>query len=185
MGGIALWSMHFIANRALILGHGEPEIQIVYNQGYTALSFFVPISVLFLGFGAIGSNEHFSKVRIALGGTLTGLGVCGVYYLGQAGILNYDCIYTVGSVIGAALVAIVVCVGSLGVFFFFRSAWDSTWWKRAICALVLAAAVTGMNWLACLGTLYCLKSSFPSSALSMPTSLPVVIVVVFVSLQTT
>ncbi len=184
MGGIALFSMHFIGNRAIILGNGEQEIQIAYNRGYTALSGLVPIVVLFVSFGVIGSNEVISIVRIALGGILAGLGSCSVYYLGQAGILNYDCTYSVASVVGSALVAIVVSVGSLGVFFFFRSSWDAIWWKRASCAFLLAGAVSGMNWLACTGTSYRLKTVLPSTSQDISTTTPVIIIIILVSLGT-
>jgi NO-binding membrane sensor protein with MHYT domain len=45
-------------------------------------------------------------MRLSLGGTLAGLGICGMHYLGQAGIVNYDCVYTVAYVIGAAIIAV-------------------------------------------------------------------------------
>ncbi|KAI7567699.1 hypothetical protein KC319_g20380, partial [Hortaea werneckii] len=38
MGLVGIWCMHFIGNRAIILGAGEARIQLVYNAGYTTLS---------------------------------------------------------------------------------------------------------------------------------------------------
>ena len=68
--------MHFIGNRAIILGAGQTDLQIAYNAGFTALSFFLPIIVLSLAFWAVGSNEKVSIVRVSLGGTLAGLSIC-------------------------------------------------------------------------------------------------------------
>lgn len=157
MGGIAIWCMHFIGNRAIILGDGDSRIQITYGAGFTALSFFIPIMVLFLAFVAVGINDEISLVRLAVGGTLAGLGICGMHYLGQASITNYTCIYQVAKVIGSAIIAVVASITALGAFFLFRSAWNAVWWKRATCAIVLAGAVSGMHWLASVGTQYRLK----------------------------
>jgi NO-binding membrane sensor protein with MHYT domain len=163
MGGVGIWSMHLIGNRAIILGDGQPQVQIAYSTGLTTLSFFVPIIVLFLAFSAVGINEEISYIRLVVGGTLAGLGICGMHYLGQASITNYDCIYTVANVIGAAIIAVAASIVALGVFFLFRSAWSASWWKRAMCALILAGAVSGMHWLASVGTKYRLKTNIPAS----------------------
>ena len=163
-GGIAVWSMHFIGNRAIILGNGELQLQIVYSPGFTALSFLIPVTVLMIAFAAIGANanEIVSITRVLLGGMLTGLGICGMHYLGQAGITNYDCVYGVINVIYAAVIAIVASVGALVLFFLFRKLWRSRWWKRAGAAAILAVAVSGMHWLACLGTTYRLSMPDPN-----------------------
>ena len=158
MGGIAVWCMHFLGNCAIVLGDGQPQLQIEYNPGFTALSFFIPVMVLMLAFLAVGSNEgSVSITRLGLGGTLAGFGICGMHYLGQAGISNYDCIYTIPEVVGAGMIAVVASIIALGAFFLFRSSWESSWWKRACCASILASAVSGMHWLASVGTQYRLK----------------------------
>lgn len=38
MGGIAIWCMHYIGNRAIVLGGGLDPLQIQYSSGFTALS---------------------------------------------------------------------------------------------------------------------------------------------------
>ncbi|KAI9890699.1 MAG: hypothetical protein M1814_003768 [Vezdaea aestivalis] len=158
MGAIAIWCMHYIGNRAIILGNGAADIQIAYNSGFTAGSFFIPIVVLLAAFLAIGSNEKVRQIRVILGGTLAGAAICGMHYLGQAGIANYDCLYNFQNVVGAAIIAIVASVIALWVFFVLRAGWTNSWWKRALCALLLAAAVSGMHWLASTGTEYRFKS---------------------------
>src|SRR6266536_823023 len=116
MGGIAIWCMHFIGNRAIVLGAGHSQIQISYSVGFSALSFLIPVLVFLVAFWALGSNESVSVLRLSLGGTLAGLAICGMHYLGQAGIANYDCIYTVAYVIGAAIIAVGASIGALGAF---------------------------------------------------------------------
>ena len=154
MGGVAIWCMHFVGNRALVLGDGEPEHQISYSPGYTALSFFLPVLVLLPAFLATDNQDQVRRVSVALGGTLAGLAICGMHYLGQLGIANYDCIYQVGYVIGSALVAVLASIVALTIFFLLRAAWTNSPWKRGLCALLLAGGVSGMHWLASVGTSY-------------------------------
>ncbi|CZR59585.1 uncharacterized protein PAC_09479 [Phialocephala subalpina] len=178
MGGIAIWSMHFIGNRAILLGSGQSQLQIAYSAGFTALSFFIPVIVLFMAFWAVGSNESISVVRVILGSTLAGFGICGMHYLGQAGISNYDCVYTVAYVVGAAAIAVSASAGALGLFFLFRSSWSTSWWKRFITANLLAGAVSGMHWLASVGTEYRLRVIDPTLLNSFSSTSTVIVVIV-------
>lgn len=159
MGGISVWCMHFIGNRAFILGDSATIGQIAYSPGYTGLSFFVPVLVLSLAFWAVGHDENVNILRVALGGVMVGFGVCGMHYLGQAGIINYVCIYSIGHIVGAAAIAVIASIGALGIFFRWRSTWAASFWRRSICAAILAGAVSGMHWIASVGTQYRLKSS--------------------------
>ena len=156
MGGIGMWCMHFIGNRAIVLGDGERQIQITYSAGFTAISFFLPVIVVFLAFVTVGNNKR-SYTRLGCGGALVGLGVCAMNYVGQAGIYNYDCLYIIDYVIGAAVIAVAACTAGLWIFFLFRSAWSASWWKRGVCAAILAGGASGMHWVASMGTLYRLK----------------------------
>ncbi|KIM93801.1 hypothetical protein OIDMADRAFT_45950 [Oidiodendron maius Zn] len=162
MGGIAIWCTHYIGNRAIVLARGQEELQIAYGSGFTVLSFFIPIIVLLAAFTAVGSGDRVSFFRVSVGGTLAGSAICGMHYLGQAGIWNYAPV-----------------VVALLVFFVLRATWTNSWWKRALCAIILAGAVSGMHWLASVGTEYRLKralSSAPSSNISRNATVIVVIV---------
>lgn len=155
MGGCGIWSMHFIANRAVILAGDVPEKQIQYSPGFTALSAFLPVLVLSAAFYFLGSNR--SKARplyLVLAGVLTGTAVCGMHYVGNAGIQNYSCRYKPANIAGSAVIAVVASLVALSVFFRLREAWTDSWWKRALCAVVLASAVCGMHWTAAVGTTY-------------------------------
>lgn len=155
MGGIAIWGMYFIGNRATLIADGAEQWQLVYSPGSTTLSFFIPIFVLLVAFAVIGTSDGpIDYLRVSLAGTLTGLGVCAMHYLGQAGILNYECLYTVSHVIGAVVIAIGTSIAALGTFSYFRASWDTRWWSRVLCAITLATAVSGTHWIASVGTLY-------------------------------
>jgi hypothetical protein len=69
--------MNFIGNRAIVLGDDSSIPQISYFPSFTAISFFMPIIVIFLAFVAIGSNDKIGLIRLSLGGLLSGLGIVG------------------------------------------------------------------------------------------------------------
>ncbi|KAK7973107.1 hypothetical protein PG988_007241 [Apiospora saccharicola] len=159
MGGIAIWSMHYIGNRAIIILNNEPELQISYSSGITAASFFLPIFVLLLAFIAVGSNDEIPRWRVGLSGSLSGGAICGMHYLGNASISNYRCEYAIGNVIGASVIAVSASTLALSMFFVFRAAWTNSWLKKTGCMFLLAGAVSGMHWCASIGTKYSLIQS--------------------------
>jgi NO-binding membrane sensor protein with MHYT domain len=148
------FSQHFIGNRAIHMGNGETPLQIAFSPGFTVLSFFVPIIVLWGAFLAIGTNDAVSWWRIGAGGLLCGTAVCGMHYLGNASIQNYTCVYKVGNVIGSAIIAVAASTVALSTFFVFRAMWANAWWKRLFSGGVMAGAVSGMHWCAAVGTQY-------------------------------
>lgn len=154
MGGIAIWGMHFIGNRAEILADGAEQWQLVYSPGYTTVSFFLPIIVLIMAFLLVASSDGTDYVRVVLAGLLNGLGVSAMHYLGQAGIANYECLYDVPHVVGAAIIGITASIMAMGVFAYFRSSWDTRRWSRMLCAVNLATAMCGTHWVASVGTAY-------------------------------
>ncbi|KAK8086164.1 FAD dependent oxidoreductase-domain-containing protein [Apiospora phragmitis] len=189
MGGIAIWCMHYIGNRAIELADGQLELQIAYSGGFTALSFFIPIMVLLLAFVAAGTNQV-SWYRIGDSGSLAGGAICGSKWAsrftpyvarlcttrGNASIANFTCIYSTANVVGSVLIAMAASTAALSLFFLFRASWTGSWWKRGICAVLLAGAVSGMHWCASTGTEYRLvRLSSGTSPLSRNTTVIVVI----------
>ncbi|KAK4247435.1 hypothetical protein C7999DRAFT_41207 [Corynascus novoguineensis] len=163
MGGVAIWSMHYIGNRATTMLNGEPGVQISYSAGVTIASLFVPISVLVVAFFVVtGMSNSSTRVvwwRIFASGTLSGGAISGMHYLGNGSIKNYHCSYDPGFVAGPVIIAAVASTVALSLFFVFRSTWTNSWWKRTGCAMVLAGAVSGMHWCAVMGTKYTLVHS--------------------------
>ena len=164
MGGSGIWAMHFIGNRAIVLSNGDNSHQIMYSSGFTALSFFLPIVVLLGAFYLLGSTSKAKPLFIVLAGFLTGAAVCGMHYLGDYGISNYSCRYHIGNVIGSAIIAVAASMIALSIFFRLRELWTDSWWKRALCAAILAGAVSGMHWTAAVGTVYTYRTSAPGSS---------------------
>ncbi|KAF4445977.1 Signaling protein ykoW [Fusarium austroafricanum] len=160
MGGVSIWCMHFIGNRAIDLANGQPELQVAYSSGFTAISFFVPILVLLAAFMAVGTNNVVSWWRLVAGGILCGTAPA--------------------YVIGSAIIAIVASNVALAMFFVFRAMWANAWWKRVISAVVLAGAVSGMHWCAAVGTRYRLKRIKPNG--NEPSRTGTVVVVICLSL---
>jgi len=154
MGAVSIWSMHYIGNRALVMTNG-PEI--VYRPGYTAGSFFLPISLVGSAFHAFGTSETVSIIWTVTGGVLVGASVCGMHYISQQGIANYTLQYSVAYVVGAALIAVAASTIAMGVFFYLTVMWTNSGPRRLACAALLAAAVSGMHWSATVGTSYRVK----------------------------
>ncbi|KAL4904950.1 hypothetical protein BDW74DRAFT_24108 [Aspergillus multicolor] len=161
MGGIGIWCMHFIGNRAIVLGNGDNHIQVLYSMSFTGVSFVLPVFVLLAAFYAAGTSEKAGYTRILIGGVLTGGSVCGMHYVGQLGITNYKCKYAAGNVAGSAIIAVFASVAALGIFFRWRASWTNRWWRRMVCGCLLALAVSGMHWTAAVGTTY--KEHDPSA----------------------
>lgn len=162
MGAVAIWCMHFVGNRAISMADGDPRLQIAYSDSYTAGSFFLAICVVILAFYLFAVSENVSLTILLLGGTLTGAAVCGMHYVGQGGISNYTPVYRWPYILGSAIIAVLASTLALGLFFYFRSTWTNGSLKRAACAAVLSLAVSGMHWVASVGTAYRLKANFDS-----------------------
>jgi NO-binding membrane sensor protein with MHYT domain len=160
LGLVAIWCMHFIGNRAIILGNNEPQLQLAYNGGFTALSAFLPIIFLLVAFSLFElrhpSDTLFWPILVGAG-FIAGLSITGMHYVGNFGINNYQLHNPAPYVIGAAAIAIVASIIALALFFYFRERWVNSFPKRMLSALLLATAVSGMHWLASVGTTYTLK----------------------------
>lgn len=150
------------------MAEGQPEMQIVYNTGFSAVSFFFPIVVLAGAFHLLGASGRINRYYVAIAGVLMGVAIGGMHYVGQLGISNYHCSYQPGHVVGAAVISIVASIAALSVFLKIREAWTDSWWKRVLCGVVLACSVSGMHWIATMGTLYRFRGvgSMPTDPLS-------------------
>ena len=180
MGAVAIWSMHYIGNRAIVMAKGEAYLQIQYSPGFTAGSFFLPVCIIAIAFYLFSISEKVSILGTMIGGLLVGSAVCGMHYMGQKGIANYTPIYAWRKVLGSAIIAVVANTIALGVFFYFKSAWTNSWWKRLACASLLAVSVSGMHWLATVGTVYRMKSDMMEKVTGLSREATVVVVICLV-----
>ena len=81
IGGTGIWAMHFIA----MLGFTIPGAQITYNVPITLASLIVAIVVVGIGL-TIAVLGQASMRALALGGTITGIGVASMHYLGMSAV---------------------------------------------------------------------------------------------------
>lgn len=145
----------------------------------TVISLFLPILVLLLAFVAVSSNDRVQWWRIGLSGFLSGSAIVGMHYLGNLSVENYRCEYSVGTIVGAALIAVVASTAALALFFVLQAAWTISWWRKILCAMLLAAAVSGMHWCGAVGTRYRLLRFYSGKGdMSRETTIVVVICLV-------
>jgi NO-binding membrane sensor protein with MHYT domain len=159
LGLVGIWCMHYIGNRAIILGDGSLELQLSYNAGYTTLSVLLPIVILFLGLTLgefLVTNHKTVWSFLIVGGVVVGLSITGMHYIGNLGISNYKLTNSPGYIAGAAAIAVGVSIAALSLFFYLKAKWIHSWPKRLAIAVLLACTVSGMHWLATVGTTYVL-----------------------------
>ncbi|MFC4275031.1 MHYT domain-containing protein [Achromobacter aloeverae] len=143
MGGVGIWSMHFIGMQAQRL----PFI-VGYQAGWTALSLAVAVVFSGAAFWYVGRSA-FTLGRCVAGGILAGLGVAGMHYLGMAAMRMPGTVsYVPGMVAASVVVAIVAATAALWLAFNIQNEW-----QRPIAALVMALAVCGMHYTAAAGGL--------------------------------
>jgi NO-binding membrane sensor protein with MHYT domain len=136
MGGVAIWSMHFIGMVAFDAG-----MPVSYNIAITLLSLVIAIVVTGLGLWLAGSREMDIR-RLLGGGTLMGLGVAGMHYTGMAAMrmnmtMSYD------PTLFAVSLVIAVVASSVALWLAFKL---ELTWHLIGAALVMGVAVCGMHY---------------------------------------
>ena len=101
MSEIGIWCMYFIGKRAIWMAERQPEMQVVYNIGFTSVSFFLLIVVLAGAFYFLGAAGRINRYYIAIAGFFRGVAIGAVHYVGHLGISKYHCGYRPGYVVGA------------------------------------------------------------------------------------
>jgi NO-binding membrane sensor protein with MHYT domain len=168
-GLVAIWCMHFVGNRAIVLGDGEDEIQLYYSPAFTALSAIIPVVVIFLGLMTADRFHRRSQHAAVRIGSLVVCGICAgaaiteMHYLGNNGTTNYRLHLSWPHIFGAAGIAVGASLLSFGLFFHWSGSWLNNLFRRAVVACFLAVAVSGMHWTAAAGTWYELRGYHKSS----------------------
>ena len=152
--------MHFIGNRAIVLGDGSPNIQLVYNPAWISLSVFLPIIGLSIAFALAEyqpKKPHVREIILVGTGVFAGLSIVGMHYIGNFGISNYHLDYVPRFLVASFIIAIGDSLAVLILFYTWREKWISDWWKRVLCAVFLAAGVSAMHFTASTKCIYHLK----------------------------
>jgi NO-binding membrane sensor protein with MHYT domain len=134
-----IWVMHFVA----MLGFTIQGQTIRYSVPITILSMVVAVVVVGIGTFIVG----FSRAGIGpllTGGTIIGLGVASMHYIGMAAVRVQDKL-TYSPAIVVASVVIAVIAGTAALWAALRL---DTIWSTLVAALIMGVAVSGMHYTA-------------------------------------
>ncbi|MBD2102211.1 MHYT domain-containing protein [Leptolyngbya sp. FACHB-261] len=139
--GIGVWSMHFIAMLAFCL-----PLPIAYDVPTMLVSLLVAILASSVALHW-ASSPVLNGLQLLGGGTVMGLAIAAMHYLGMAAMrvqaqIQYDIAWlwlSVAIAIGGSLVA-------LGLAFHLRAEATNCHWQRLVSALVMGVAISGMHY---------------------------------------
>ncbi|MER7786819.1 MHYT domain-containing protein [Streptomyces sp. NPDC097640] len=135
--GCGIWTMHFIA----MTGFSVRQTPVTYDVPLTVLSLMVAIVVVSAGVFIVGYRGA-APATLTVAGTITGLGVAAMHYLGMSamrlnGVIRYDAVAVALSVVIALVAATAALWAAVSVRGFLRSLGAS---------LVMGLAVSGMHY---------------------------------------
>ncbi len=171
LGGIAIWSMHFVGMIAW-----QAEIGIGYRLTETLVSLVaaVVVSTLALGWVAAGQGE---VRRILVAGPLAGLGVAAMHYVGMAS-MRFSGFFVWDIALVAVSIAIAMAAASAALWLAFRTPTPA---RRAGAALLMAGAVSTMHYTGMAAATVVSTSREPNPLLARllrPADLPVPVIAV-------
>ncbi|MET8508302.1 MHYT domain-containing protein [Streptomyces sp. NPDC004787] len=137
--GTGIWTMHFIA----MMGFSVRQSPVSYDRPITFASLGVAILMVGIGIFIVGYRGA-TALTLVTGGTITGLGVATMHYLGMAGMrlhgeIRYDTLTVALSVVIAVVAATAALWAAVSVHGFLASLGAS---------VVMGLAVSGMHYTA-------------------------------------
>jgi diguanylate cyclase len=139
LGG-GVWSTHFVAMLALDL-----PVIVFYDPLYTLGSALIAILMA----GAALLLMHFgprSPARLAVAGSLLGLGVVVMHYVGMLGMRGCTPVFATAGYGLASLIAVAVGIGALRLAYGRRTRRDLSLGAVLFAAAILAVHFTAMHW---------------------------------------
>lgn len=135
--GSGIWTMHFVA----MMGFSVDEAPIGYDKLLTFASLAVAIVMVGIGIFLVGYRGA-TPMALVTGGTITGLGVASMHYLGMAGMRfqgesRYDTVTVALSVVIAVVASTVALWAAVSIHGFLPSLGAS---------VVMGVAVSGMHY---------------------------------------
>ncbi len=139
--GIGVWSIHFIGMTAFQL-----SVPITYDVLLVTLSILVAIGASLIGLYFI-CQPNMSNTRLGIGGTVMGLGISGMHYIGMAAMKGIQVSYQPFLFIISILIAIGASIIALMLAFQFRKSRNGIGNKaKLISGLIMGVAITGMHY---------------------------------------
>ncbi|WNI25392.1 MHYT domain-containing protein [Streptomyces sp. ITFR-16] len=135
--GSGIWTMHFIA----MVGFSVEEVPVGYDRPVTFASLAVAVVMVGIGIFLVGYRGA-TRMALVTGGTITGLGVASMHYLGMAGMrLDGQFEYDTLTVSLSVVIAVVASTAAL---------WAAVSRHGLLtslgAAVVMGAAVSGMHY---------------------------------------
>ncbi|MFE3271191.1 MHYT domain-containing protein [Streptomyces sp. NPDC059215] len=135
--GCGIWTMHFIA----MIGFSVEGALVSYDATFTILSLVIAIVVVAMGVFLVGYRGS-SPLNLSVAGTITGLGVAAMHYLGMAAVeTNGTLHYRMTPVALSIAIAVVAATAALWAAVSIHGLWSSL-----AASLVMGVAVTGMHY---------------------------------------
>jgi NO-binding membrane sensor protein with MHYT domain len=152
LGGVGIWSMHFIGMLAFELG-----IPITYDWLLTTASLLIAVLVVYGGFMAI-TRGSLGIPKLVLAGTIVGIGVAAMHYTGMEAMqLQAEITYDLGIVAVSIVIAIVASTVAL-----WLAANVAAIWQMVFSALVMGVAVCGMHYTGMAAAIFTENKSLPA-----------------------
>ncbi|MFF0546073.1 MHYT domain-containing protein [Nocardia thailandica] len=139
LGGTGIWVMHFTA----MIGFAITGATVRYDVGRTLLSAVMAIVVVLAGLSIVTRGRR-EEIALPVGGTVTGLGVVAMHYLGMSAMSTGTVITY--RVVPVALSVIIAVVASTAALWFMLHVRGSLTTLGA--AAIMALAVVGMHYTA-------------------------------------
>jgi NO-binding membrane sensor protein with MHYT domain len=137
IGTTGIWVMHFIA----MLGFAIPGEPIRYNVPFTILSMVIAVVVVGIGTFIVGFSRA-GTGPLLLGGTIIGLGVASMHYLGMGAVrVQASLSYNPGLVVASVIIAVIAGTAALWMALRLDSVWSTF-----IASLIAGVAVNGMHY---------------------------------------
>ncbi|GIK96603.1 MAG: hypothetical protein BroJett029_08120 [Alphaproteobacteria bacterium] len=137
--GSGIWATHFVAMLAF-----RPDLPTGFEPWQTALSACIAMVVTGFGFAVGIQLRKHPRLAVTLGGTVIGLGVYGMHFVGMAALVvpattRYDPLYATAALIIGILFSMLALRGSLA---------GSSFAARLKAAAMLTTAITGLHFVA-------------------------------------
>ena len=138
IGTTGIWVMHFIA----MLGFTISGQAIRYNVPLTIVSMLLAVVVVGIGVFIVGFSRPGAWPPLLLGGTIIGIGVATMHYMGMAAIRVPDSL-SYNPLLVAVSVVIAVIAGTAALWAALRL--DSLW-SAIVASLIMGVAVSSMHY---------------------------------------
>jgi NO-binding membrane sensor protein with MHYT domain len=137
IGTTGIWVMHFIA----MLGYTIDRQAIAYNVPVTILSMLIAVGVVAVGLLIVGFGGEGMR-PLLLGGSIIGVGVAGMHYMGMWAMRMPDTMhYSLGLLILSVIIAIVAGTAAL-----WAALTLSGLLSTLVASLIMGVAVSGMHY---------------------------------------